>query len=207
VTFNAKGGTFLVNGKAVAVNTITVQQGASIGSLPKPTRENYKFAGWYYVEQKTNKKVSSGVTVNGEVTLLADWQRIAYVKSKTKAITQTLPKQKTKSLKKGKKIYIINKAGKYYKIQLGQKTGFVLKKDVTLQSTKAVKKTAWLMKKASSDSKKLVKVVKGGKLTVIGVSGKYYQVKYKSGNKTFKGFILKKYTKKAPASMYAKAAA
>jgi hypothetical protein len=200
VTFNAKGGVFTVDGRKVGVNSIEVEPGQKLGDLPKPTRENFRFAGWFYAGQKGATKVAPGVTITSQLTLQASWDRIAYVKkAKTKIITKALPKQKVKNLKKGKKVYVIGKSGKYYNVQYGKTKGWVLKKGLVLQSTKYAKKTTWVKKKASAKAKKLAKVGKNGKFTVIGVNGKYYQVKFVKGGKTLKGFVLKKdLKKKAP---------
>jgi uncharacterized repeat protein (TIGR02543 family) len=200
VTFNARGGAFTVNGKKVGVNTIEVDPGQKLSNLPKPTRENYRFAGWFYAKQKSTTQVTEGATITSRLTLRAKWHRIAYIKtSKAKLILKTMPSHKTMALKKDKKVYILGKSVKYknyLKVRYGKKWGWVLKTSLVLQSTKYAKKATWVKKKASAKAEKLAKVKKNGKFTVIGVSGNYYQVKYKKGGETVKGYVPKKNLKK-----------
>jgi uncharacterized repeat protein (TIGR02543 family) len=212
VTFNAKGGTFKVGGKSVKTNTITLKPGTALGKLPKPTRENYRFAGWFHTTASAkDKKASAGTKITDKVTLVAKWYRLAYVKSKGKVLKMTLGKsKKIATAKKGKKVLILGKSGKYYKIKIGKKTGYILKSKLVLQSTKYAKKKVWMLKKAKAGSKKVVKVKKNGKLTIVGATGKYYKVKYKGKSKgktkTFTGYILKKNIKNKKSAAKKKAA-
>ena len=67
VTFNANGG-------SVSTTSKTVTNGGTYGTLPTPTRSNYKFDGWY-TSASGGTKVTSSTTVNltGNQTLYAHW--------------------------------------------------------------------------------------------------------------------------------------
>jgi uncharacterized repeat protein (TIGR02543 family) len=206
VVFHANKGSLTVGGKQTATHTITLKPGAEIGALPKPTRENYKFDGWYAAG--STKKVTTKTKATENLALTAQWHRIAYAKIKTNLMKRTDPKVKVlASIKQGKKLYVTSqsKYGKHFQVKVGKKTGWVLAKHLVLQSTRYAKKAAWLLKSASADSTKVVKVKKDGKLTVINASGKYYKVQYKAKGKTYTGYILKKSVKVNPSK--AKAAA
>ena len=64
VTFNSQGGSH--------VSSQTVKEGTTI-SLPTPTRDGYKFLGWY-TEATGGSKVTS-LTVTKNVTLYAHWEK------------------------------------------------------------------------------------------------------------------------------------
>jgi SH3-like domain-containing protein len=126
-----------------------------------------------------------------DLTLYAHWARIAYGNTAKKSslivrqTAKTAGKQMT-TIKNGGKVLILAASGNYYKVRVGKKTGFILKKAVYAQSSATAKKKATLTKKPSG-GKKLATLKKRAAVTIIGASGKYYRVKY--GKKT--GFIAK----------------
>lgn len=67
VTFNANGGT-------VSPSQSSVQKGATVGTLPIPTRTGYNFLGWY-TSATGGTKVSASTVVNGDVTYYAQWEK------------------------------------------------------------------------------------------------------------------------------------
>ena len=66
VTFNANGGT-------VSPMTRTVTSGATLGTLPTPTLEKYKFIGWF-TEVDGGMKVTTSTKVTEDVTYYAHWE-------------------------------------------------------------------------------------------------------------------------------------
>ena len=67
VTYNANGG-------SVPAASAQVESGAKIGTLPTPTRKYYEFQGWY----NGDSKISGSFIITGDITLVAQWERIAY---------------------------------------------------------------------------------------------------------------------------------
>ena len=65
VTFDADGGT-------VSPNTITVQPGSTISTLPIPTKAGYTFKGWF-TDNTYTTEVTSSTVVNANVTYIAKW--------------------------------------------------------------------------------------------------------------------------------------
>lgn len=70
VTFNANGGT-------VSKKSLTIKVGAAVGSLPKPTRKGYVFAGWF-TAKSGGSKVSATTKISKNVTLYAHWAKPKY---------------------------------------------------------------------------------------------------------------------------------
>ena len=66
VTFDSNGGS--------AVPSITVDAGETLGSLPRPTRENFIFFEW----TSGGTSVNSNTVVNSNMTLTAHWMQIVY---------------------------------------------------------------------------------------------------------------------------------
>ena len=64
VTLNANGGT-------VSPSTREVFRGFTIGALPTPTLDDYKFEGWY---TEDGTRVSSSTVVNSDITYYAHWK-------------------------------------------------------------------------------------------------------------------------------------
>lgn len=60
VTFDSNGGT--------SVNSMSVKKGGTLSGLPTPTKDYCNFAGWTY-----NGSSAEGMTVNGNMTLTANW--------------------------------------------------------------------------------------------------------------------------------------
>ena len=70
VYFDANGGSNLSR------KTMTLLNDDNLGILPKTTRKNYTFKGWY--TQKTGgKKVSKSTVLNAATTLYAHWSKVA----------------------------------------------------------------------------------------------------------------------------------
>ena len=68
VTFNANGGT-------VSEKSRAVKSGKGVGTLPMPTRANYRFDGWFTASSGGTKILSSTV-VTKAVTFYAHWTRL-----------------------------------------------------------------------------------------------------------------------------------
>lgn len=68
VTFNANGGT-------VAEKTRSVKSGKTVGTLPTPTRANYRFDGWF-TASSGGTKISSSTAVTKAVTFYAHWTQL-----------------------------------------------------------------------------------------------------------------------------------
>lgn len=66
VTFNPTGGT-------VGTDKVILKNGKSIGALPEPTREGFKFLGWY-TSETSSKAVTASDTFTKDTVLLACWQ-------------------------------------------------------------------------------------------------------------------------------------
>ncbi len=67
LTFNPNGGT--LQGE----NSISVAQGAAIGTLPTPTRNGYTFEGWI---DSNNVKYTEDTKLTADVTVTASWKEI-----------------------------------------------------------------------------------------------------------------------------------
>ena len=59
--------TFVTNG-GKAIDPLKVEDGKRIGNLPTPSRDGYKFLGWY-TDKDCTKKWSNMTKVTGDVTL------------------------------------------------------------------------------------------------------------------------------------------
>ncbi len=66
--------TFVTNGGR-AVDPLKIEDGKRIGNLPTPSRDGYKFLGWY-TDKECTKKWSNMTKVTGDVTLYAGWKEI-----------------------------------------------------------------------------------------------------------------------------------
>lgn len=74
ITFNANGGT-------VDAAPMTVTFDAAIGTLPTPTRPNYKFDGWYTAATGGNKYTSvSKYNIADDTTFYAHWTELNKIK-------------------------------------------------------------------------------------------------------------------------------
>ena len=67
VTFETNGGK--------AIDPLKVEDGKRAGNLPTPTREGYKFLGWY-TDKECTQKWNSITKITGDVTLYASWKEI-----------------------------------------------------------------------------------------------------------------------------------
>lgn len=87
VTFNANGG-------SVSPSTITVTYESEYGELPRPTRANYKFLGWYTDTNYTTKITSDSIyKQEKDQTLYAKWEQITlaeYITNLSKTNTSEL---------------------------------------------------------------------------------------------------------------------
>ncbi len=77
--------TFDPNGGTVSVTTKTIANGSTFGELPIPTREGYKFVGWYSKADGGNK-VSANTVMIADKTVYAHWEEI--VAPPTPTVTQ-----------------------------------------------------------------------------------------------------------------------
>ena len=69
LTYNANGGT-------VSPTSNSLKKGATLGTLPTPTRSGYTFNGWY-TAANGGSKVGSSTTINGNMTIYAHWTKNA----------------------------------------------------------------------------------------------------------------------------------
>ena len=64
ISFNSNNGS--------SVNDIKIAKGSSLDTLPTPTKDNYKFEGWY-LDSGFNTKVTTSTTFSSSQTLYANW--------------------------------------------------------------------------------------------------------------------------------------
>ena len=69
VTFNANGGICDVENKKITQNT-------NYGSLPEPTKEGYRFLGWY-TDLENENQIQETDIVTANITLYAKWEEAA----------------------------------------------------------------------------------------------------------------------------------
>ncbi len=130
VTFDARGGTVSPASKAV-------QNGASYGTLPTPTRSGYTFSGWYTsASGGLQVTASSTVSLSGNATLYAHWNNTVEdpsVSSKLEVTASSLNVRAEPSsagrilgrLKKGTIVdYQGQRSGDWYHISSGSLTGW-----------------------------------------------------------------------------------
>lgn len=67
--------TFDPNGGMVSVTTRNITNGSTFGELPIPTREGYKFVGWYSQKEGGNK-VSANTVMIADKTVYAHWEEV-----------------------------------------------------------------------------------------------------------------------------------
>ena len=79
LTYNANGGN-------VSPTSKTLNEGASYGELPTPTRNGYTFDGWF-TELTGGNKVSANTTINGNATIYAHWIEIPQQDNGTISLT------------------------------------------------------------------------------------------------------------------------
>ena len=72
---NSAAVTFDNNDGSGTITTLNIAPGSTFGTLPTPTRTDYKFNGWYYLDSNNNKcYITSTDTYSGAVTTFyADW--------------------------------------------------------------------------------------------------------------------------------------
>jgi uncharacterized repeat protein (TIGR02543 family) len=74
--------TFNPNGGSVSQGTKTVTYGQKYGLLPTPTKDGYRFLGWYYSDSDTTPVSSNDlVQITTNKTLYAHWTEATYVVS------------------------------------------------------------------------------------------------------------------------------
>ena len=91
VTFNANGG-------SVSKKNVSIKKGSKIGTLPTPTRKNYKFVGWY-TKKSGGSKVTKSTKFSKATTIYARWQAIAVTKVKLNKTSANVEVEKTITLK------------------------------------------------------------------------------------------------------------
>jgi uncharacterized repeat protein (TIGR02543 family) len=166
VAFDANGG------KVNPANT-AVYSGATIGTLPTPTRTGYTFDGWY-TAKSGGVKIAATTVINANVTYYAHWIKNA----------DTKPQYKAKDPKSPVPPVAITKAPKVK----------AKKKAVTVAIPKTAGATGYIIKYRSGKGKWKSVTVKGNnpKLKTIKTlkKGKKYTFKIQSikkvGNKTYK---------------------
>lgn len=69
---------FYPNGGECEIDSMPIYYGQNYGTLPVPTKPGHKFNGWYYENEviTATSKVPD-LSGTGEITLVADWSRIA----------------------------------------------------------------------------------------------------------------------------------
>nr|ADU33366.1 endo-1,4-beta-xylanase precursor [uncultured bacterium] len=78
LTFDANEGTMQ------GVNSITVAQGAAIGTLPIPTRTGYSFRGWF---DSKNVEYTADTKLTADVTVIASWKEEKDLSGLTKQVS------------------------------------------------------------------------------------------------------------------------
>ncbi len=78
LTFDPNGGT--MQGE----NSISVEQGAVIGTLPTPTRNGYTFEGWI---DSNNVKYTENTILTADVTVTASWKEIKDLSELTEEVS------------------------------------------------------------------------------------------------------------------------
>ena len=80
--------TFNTNGGKCAIPDLTVQQGAPIGILPVPYKNNYVFAGWYTNPSGGNKiNDNDACTFTSDTILYAHWESNSITDNKVSNVT------------------------------------------------------------------------------------------------------------------------
>ena len=69
--------TYNPNGGSVSPTTQTKEHGSKYGTMPTPTRSNYRFLGWF-TAASGGTQITSNSTVTGNITLYAHWEVIGY---------------------------------------------------------------------------------------------------------------------------------
>lgn len=71
----------------------------------------------------------------------------------------------------------------------------IVSKDISLgyKHTGKLKQKNYIRKKAKNNSKTIIDIKKGKKVTILDEKNNYYKVSYKKGKKVYKGYIKKKY--------------
>lgn len=68
--------TYDANGGSVTPTTKSLNNGQTFGDLPTPTREGYKFVGWYSQPEGGNK-VSVNTVMIADKTIYAHWEKVS----------------------------------------------------------------------------------------------------------------------------------
>ena len=130
VKLRANGGKFAA-GKAV--KTLDVTKRKKIVKLPVPKRKNCVFLGWY-TKKTGGKEVKAGFPVKKNTTLYAHWGTIGVVN------TRILPLRLRKgawdvvvaTYPKGTKVIILGSSGDWYKVRVGDRTGYMHKRYIRI---------------------------------------------------------------------------
>lgn len=91
ITFDSKGGE--------KVESINVEKNNVIGNLPKPTKKDYKFDGWYFGTELVN----NNTIVTRDMTLVAKWTKADEDSVNEKDTTKKTTTKKTTTKKTTKK--------------------------------------------------------------------------------------------------------
>lgn len=198
--------TFNANGGKVGTKSKNVSSDSTYGKLPKPTKSNKYFRGWYTKKTGGSRvKSSYKVTISKNTTVYARWVTQGTVKVKSGSLnvrTGAGTKYKVKnSLKKNSKFGILNTTGDWYKIYYNGKAGYILKKYAKISGTSNstpktktgtvnIKSGTLNVRSGAGTSYSVIgSLKKNVKVTITKTSGSWYKIKYSNLN----GYVLKSY--------------
>ena len=128
----ANGGKF-TNGKITKV--LSIGKGKKVGKLAVPTRNGYKFLGWF-TKKTGGVKVTSKLVIKKNTSLYAHWAHKGTVNTMTGNLHLRSKASITSSIlskyPKGTKVLVLSKKGGWYKVQVGKKSGWMYKKYIKL---------------------------------------------------------------------------
>lgn len=132
VKFIASGGKFDNNKKSKVKN---IDKDTKLGKTNTPKRTGYKFMGWF-TKKSGGKKYTASTIIKKDTNLYAQWARKAVVNTKTKKLHLRDKASKSgkiiKKYPKGTNLIILGSSGNWYKVQVGDKTGYMFKKHIKL---------------------------------------------------------------------------
>jgi uncharacterized repeat protein (TIGR02543 family) len=188
--------TYNANGCKLSKSSKSVTAGNVYGTLPTPKKTNQTFLGWFtaktggskvtaktIVPRKTDHTLYAHYGANARVSLAV---KTAKIKGKPASSSKTL-----KTLKTGASLVILGTSGKYYKVSVSGKTGYILKSSIYKLHQAKTKSKLVLRKVAMSSSSKVTTLKKGCTVTLIGKKGSWYLIQ--TGGK--KGYIPTKSVK------------
>ena len=134
VSFAAVGGAFK-DGKAA--RTLRIIKGNALGLHYAPVRKGYEFLGWY-TKKTGGTRVPVSQTINKTTTLYAHWVRLGKVNTGSlklnlgaKAWGRIIGQYVS-----GTKVRVYSRTGDWYKVEVGDKAGYMHRDYIRLASLK-----------------------------------------------------------------------